>query len=145
MLPNAVPKPKSTPKVRVSLKHGKPLTRTKFRNGAGSKRRKGHLFPKNVDEPYRDWIRSLPCLLAGKVGPYATGPHVCVSPVQVCHVKSRGAGGSDRQNCVPMCASAHDQQHGIGIREFEQRWGVSLTAIARQLTAVYEAEKFPCP
>lgn len=43
------------------------------------------------------------------------------------------------------CDAAHEEQHAIGIRSFQKRYGVDLKAIARQLTEVYEAEKFPCP
>lgn len=101
------------------------------------------MFPKNVDEPYREWIRTLPCILSGKM--IAHGQHICWGAVQCCHVKTRGSGGKDRNNCFPGCASAHDQQGLSGTVAFEQRWGVSLKKIARQLTEIYEAEKFPCP
>lgn len=141
---------KPCPKPASRVKAKPPRTRLKRSrmkcNGPMKKfnaKRGGHAFPKNVDEDYREWIRALPCILSGKM--IAHGQHICWGAVQVCHVKTRGAGGPDRKNCVPMCASAHDQQHVIGIREFEQRWGVSLKTIARQLTEIYEAEKFPCP
>lgn len=134
-----VPKPKAKPKAQgVSLKRGKPLkqkTRMKQRNA----KRKGHMFPKNVDEPYRAWIRSLPCFVW-------TG---CVGRkwgwTEAAHVKTRGSGGTDRNNLVPLCHAHHAEQHAVGIRQFEQRHGLSLRTVARQLTEVYEAEKFPCP
>ena len=146
-LPNAYPKSKQLrgvreEKVRPSKpRQRKPLKRTRLKSrGPRTKKSGGHAFPKNVDEAYREWIRALPCLLLGRTGHYR-----CHGPVQVCHVKSRGAGGPDRQNVVPMCAGAHGEQHCYGIRSFEQRYGLNLKATARQLTEVYEAERFPCP
>ncbi len=126
-----VPKPERQPK---------PLPkRIKARNAE----RGGHAFPKNVDTLYREWIRALPCILSGKM--CAHGQHLCWGTVQVCHVKNRGAGGPDRQNCVPMCASAHDQQHVIGIPAFNKLWELDLAFLARRYTEQYEAEVFPCP
>ena len=130
----AVPKPQPKRKVKSrGLRQHTPMKKI-------NKRRGGHAFPRNVDTAYRDWIRGLACILAPR---YPL--HRCVGAAQVCHVKSRGAGGPDRANIVPMCASAHNDQHSVGIRSFEKFWGISLRTIARQLTEVYEAEKFPCP
>lgn len=146
-----VPKPQSKPKVRVSWKHGKPLKRTRMKSrGPRTKRTKGNLFPKGRDESLLAWVSQQPCVILGRRYESAAGylvgpPHECQSPVQVCHVKSRGAGGSDRNNTVSMCAHLHALQHTIGIRSFQTRWGVNLKEIAQRLTAAYEAEKFPCP
>jgi len=80
------PKPKSRRRKRST---GLQRTRMKKR-GLRTKKSHGALFPKNVDEPYRNWIRSLHCILAGRM--LAPGTiHLCTSPTQVCHVKSRGA------------------------------------------------------
>lgn len=106
-------------------------------------KRGGHKFPQHVDHDLRAFIRGLPCLLREKV--VGVRHHECVGVVHVAHVKSRGAGGADRNNVVPLCWLAHQSQHLLGLAAFEQRWDVSLRAIARQLTAAYEAEKFPCP
>lgn len=139
MLPNACPKPRKSKPKGVFGKHGKPLPR-KTRLKSVNRKRGGHMFPKNVDEPYREWIRGRLCLLAGH-----TLHHWCNSPTRCCHVKSRGAGGADLRNIWPGCDGAHEEQHAIGIRAFQERWGLNLKTIARQLTEVYEAEKFPCP
>jgi hypothetical protein len=129
-------------------KNRKPLKRTRMKSrGPRTKKSGGALFPKGVDEPYREWIRALPCILAGRTAQVESWPmeHRCLEPIQSCHVKSRGAGGGDRNNLYPGCVVAHHQQHLVGIRSFEHCWDVSLKTIARQLTAVYEAEHFPCP
>jgi len=149
MLPNACPKPaKSKKAVRVSLKHGKPLkrsTRMKSRNA----KRKGSAFPKRRVPEHCDWIRERPCLLSRWAlwsplvedwpsgGGYDMTSHGCVGAVQVCHIKTRGAGGDDRKNVVPLCGMAHDEQHRIGIPTFEKRWGVNLKAEAERLDREY--------
>lgn len=99
-------------------------------------KRKGHAFPKNVDLDYRAWIGRLPCILrvAGCWSDFLG------TVIDVAHVKSRGAGGADRNNLVPLCHFHHMQQHYLGIRSFQARYGMDLKVIARQLTTVYEAE-----
>ncbi len=110
-----------------------------------NKRRGGSKFPKRRDPAYCEWVRQQPCLLGGGMGvgfhirvrSLAMKIHQCDGPVQVCHVKSRGAGGDDRRNVIAMCAKGHDEQHRIGIRSFEKRWGVDLKAEAEKLDAEY--------
>jgi hypothetical protein len=111
----------------LGLKRGKPpqrKTRVKARNA----KRKGHRFPGNVDEAYREWIRSLPCQLARPS---------CFGPVQPAHVQTRGAGGLDRGNIVPLCAMHHQRQHLLGIKSFQRVYGLDLAAIARNLGERY--------
>ena len=109
-----------------------------------NRKRGGHMFPKNVSPEYRDFIRGEPCILLGRWeqrGHHSTWcgiepldrPHDCVGRIQACHVKSRGAGGSDVANLYPGCAAAHHEQHAIGIPAFEARWGVNLAAAAERL------------
>jgi len=146
MLPNACPKPKSKPKVRVSLKHGKPLPRTKMRNGAGSKRRGRSSFPKRRDYGYLKWVvEESPCLLSYHWREDTDEPHICLGPIQACHVKSRGAGGADRGNVVAMCAGAHDEQHHVGIRSFQKRWSVDMETAAHELLGEYLVGAAPSP
>jgi hypothetical protein len=105
------------------------------------------MFPKNVNADFRVWIRFRPCILALRQR-YAGGAetfehcdyilqHLCNSAVRGCHVKSRGAGGTDVGNMYPGCDSAHDEQHRVGIPVFEKRWGVNLRAEAERLAAEY--------
>ena len=135
------PKPKS---VRGKPRKGRaPLKKVRLK--ARNAKRGGHMFPKNVDEGLRDWIRGLRCILDGWGVKVWTRPgtgttHMCWGSSQVCHIKSRGTGGPDRNNVVPMCAYAHDEQHRIGIPAFEKRWGVNLKEVAHALTAQYDVE-----
>jgi hypothetical protein len=65
--------------------------------------------------------------------------------VDVAHVKTRGSGGADRNNVVPLCRWHHVAQHNMGIRSFEKWWRVNLKEIAHRLTAEYVKECEPCP
>ena len=145
MSPQPWPKPpaKREPRERKKLK--------RVRVKAYNAKRKGSKFPKRRDTAYTDWVRAQPCIIRRRHGwdwdwdEAWRDFHRCCGDVQVCHIRTRGAGGMDRDNVVPMCALAHDQQHALGIPAFEIRWGVDLKDIAHRLTAQYEAEKFPCP
>lgn len=103
------------------MSRGKPIRKRNPRTG-------GKRFPKRRDEAYRDWIRTLPCCLTG-----------CVtrSRVECAHVRSRGAGGDDVGNCVPLCRSHHDWQHRDGIKSFQAHFHVDLAAIAADLATRY--------
>ena len=74
-------------------------------------------FKHRRNPEYTDWIRSLPCLLCG-------------GTAEVAHVRSRGAGGDDIGNTVPLCHAHHRQQHQVGIKSFQLQWGVDLQAHA---------------
>lgn len=126
------PKPvKLEPKARRRLR---PRTRIKTRNA----KRKGSAFPKRRDYDYMKWVaEESPCLLKYRWRTDADEAHLCLGPVQVCHIKTRGAGGDDRRNVVSMCAGAHDEQHRIGIRSFQKRWDVDLQAEAESLDREY--------
>lgn len=121
----AVPKPRAKAKRPRKL-----LKRVKMRCGAGSKRRKGHAFPKNVDEARRDFIRAQPCSTTGRLtGEWITReewmaqtlPKWWRCHVVVAHVKSRGSGGKDRGNMIPLDSRIHDWQGQIGWPAFERR------------------------
>ena len=71
------------------------------------------------DLPYRAWIRTQPCIICGR-------------DAEPCHVRSRGAGGTDLGNIVPMCRIHHTEQHKIGIKTFQAKWKVDMVALALQ-------------
>lgn len=101
------------------------------RRGKRTKKSKGHLFPKLVDDTYRDYIRVQPCLVP-------IGPHE--GRVQVCHVRSRGAGGPDYGNAIPMCMRHHAQQHAMGIKTFQNFYNLDLAVHAKWYYLRYEAD-----
>lgn len=120
-----------------SLARGKPLKKSGMRRGRSqrSARSGGHLFPRRRDPQYAAWIRAQPCLLAGRSDWFC-----CVGRIEAAHVKSRGAGGDDHANILSLCWGHHIQQHTIGSRSFEKRWGVDLKAEALALWARYRQE-----
>jgi len=61
---------------------------------------------------------------------------MCLGLIQFCHVKSRGAGGTDEGNGVPLCTMAHDVQHR-GIKSFQERYDYDMVAHAWRLWAEY--------
>lgn len=70
-------------------------------------------FKHRRNKDYTDWIRTMPCV-------------ICGGWAEVAHVKSRGAGGNDLGNCVPLCRKHHQQQHDMGIKSFQAQWNVDL-------------------
>lgn len=85
------------------------------------------MFPKKIrvaDEEYLGWVRGKPCVICERRGE----PH---------HVKSKGAGGSDRQ-VVPLCRVCHTEIHKIGRKTFEGRHNVNLLSNARTLYTQYK-------
>jgi hypothetical protein len=120
-------RPGTTPMTRTRLERGTPLRAA----GRPSKR-----FAARREPKYCAWIRTLPCLLAGRTC------HDCYGPVECCHVVSRGAGGYDRGNTFPACRSAHRYQHRAGIRTFEARYALDLAALATQLEARWVLASF---
>lgn len=80
------------------MKRGKPLPRV---NRARRARRKAEDFG-----PQAELCRTLPCCACGHR-----------APSDPAHVRSRGAGGHDRGNVVPLCrrpGGCHEQQHRHG-------------------------------
>jgi hypothetical protein len=133
--------PKRCPKPRKRSRRAPHQTLKKSRLKSRGKRTKksgGALFWKRRDPVYREWIRMWACLLRG-----CDPAHQCplgIFGAECAHVKSRGAGGDDFANCVPLCAFHHAQQHRLGIKTFERRHGftVSLAEIARDLGKQYQ-------
>jgi len=143
-LPNAVPKPRAKRKPSGP----QPLKRSRLKaRGKRSKKSGGQLFhgAKFRDPQYLEWVRAQSCVIRERpeVGAHCVmcrEHHVCENRIQACHVRSRGAGGVDRGNVVPMCGNAHHEQHRIGLPAFQQRWGIDLRAEALRLQALYESE-----
>jgi hypothetical protein len=88
-------------------------------------------FPKGAAPAYLAWIRRLPCVVSN---------HECEGTVEAAHVKSKGAGGCDEGNTLPLCAGHHYIQHTIGIRSFAVRYEKNLELIAANLLLEYERE-----
>lgn len=94
-------------------------------------------FPNTRDDPYRDWITTQPCLVAGRSW-FGAREHVhrCQGVIHPHHTTSKGKGGHDR-SCVPLCALAHRTTHDWGVTTFARRYGIDWTAEVETLQARY--------
>ncbi len=107
--------------------------RTRLRRGGALPRRGRARFRSYVpDKAYQRWVRGQGCLIHDSR---------CSSVWDVAHVVSRGAGGADRDNVVCLCRHHHEEQHRIGIKSFEQRYGVDLRRVAQDLWDTYQGER----
>lgn len=102
-------------------------------------------FAARRDPKYTAWVRQQKCALntfprKGFIRNSSITWHMCTGAIQVAHVQSRGAGGSDRGNVVPLCLGAHHEQHSIGTKSFEAQWGINLKQEAERLLALYIRE-----
>jgi len=87
----------------------------------------GHRFKHLVNEPLREFVRGLDCVLAGKPG--------CRGATEAAHVRARGAGGEDFDNLVALCQAHHRELHFVGRRTFEYQHKLRLKVYARATTA----------
>ncbi len=79
---------------------------------------------RRIERGFRAWLRTQRCCVPG-----------CRSGaggrIHAAHVRSRGAGGADPNNLVPLCAVHHAYQHTIGAKAFAARVGVDLKREAK--------------
>ena len=87
-------------------------------------------FPKRRNLEYVRWIRKLACLLEHT--------DECSGRTEAAHVKGRAAGGNDVGNTVPLCFRHHFEQHAIGLKTFEGRYGIDLAREAQRYAKEYE-------
>ena len=119
----------------------KPVIRLKRRNKP-IKRRGKPRFKAGRDPVFLDWIRQQPCLIWATIGAVRCTYY---TPAEAAHVKSRGAGGADRGNTVPLCRKHHLEQHYFGVRSFEETYEISLKAAAQAFTVQYDAQQILTP
>ena len=89
------------------------------------KRKGGSRFPKRRDKKYTDWIRGQRCIVK-----------ICKKPGEPAHLKTRGSGGYDRKNIVPLCRFHHQCQEGK-TEAFELEYGLDLQDQADWFDAKY--------
>lgn len=82
---------------------------------------------------YRDFVVSLPCIIADQ--------HECAGPMDPSHVKGGGVGyKGDAEWLVPKCRKAHDEYHDHGRATFEAKYGVDVKALAQMTRAQWAFE-----
>lgn len=103
----SAPKPRATPIKKVNRKRK-------------AKRHAEDFGP----EGFADFIRSYGCLVAIERGDRARAR--CGGPIEACHLKTRAAGGTWKENVFPLCRSHHAEQHRHGITSFQVRHELDL-------------------
>jgi hypothetical protein len=101
----------------------KPLKRTPVRTRRTKPRRRA-----GACRPYLDWLKLQPCCITGMrsdASGYGVDP---------AHIKTRGSGGDDLYNAVPLIRRLHDIQHQMGWPEFEKWYGIGAKALAQEYT-----------
>jgi len=81
------------------------------------------------DDPnrYKQWVSlTQPCLVSKRT---MSDPH---------HVTSRGAGGGERDNIVPLQRVFHSELHNIGRDSFAIKYGLDLRREAIRITNEYD-------
>jgi len=109
---------------QLTIKRRKPLKRSAL------KRKPAKAKPWALPA-YRVWVRAQPCLCC-------TAQRTVTDAA---HVVSRGAGGQDAGNLVPLCRYHHAAQHHWGMTTFQARYHVNLKAWAAVLWEEYQAKK----
>jgi hypothetical protein len=118
------PLPRPTKPIARYTPLPKPTKRIRPRKADPSKR----AWAKHRDLDYQKWIRTLPCAITG-----------CLyrQEIECAHVKTRGSGGDDRKNCLPLCVRHHRFQHDIGIKSFQEFYHIDMRAVALALDVQY--------
>lgn len=104
-------------------------------------------FKQGRDPDYLAWIRTQPCWCVKRGlwdGERHINHHACSHDVEPAHIKSRGAGGPDRGNVLPLCRSTHGYQHNVGLKTWAANYHATvddLKEAARELDARYRALK----
>ena len=106
-------------------------------NGKGDTPRPNPQFSTNfkrvkrvADWDYRNYIKGMKCLVDNKECLPQSDPH---------HVRSKGAGGRDRSNLVPLCRIHHTECHTIGRITFEDKYKLgSLRTRAENIQGEYD-------
>lgn len=92
-------------------------------------------FPKRRDTKYCVWIRGQRCLLADR-----THCDLWFTRIEADHIQTRGAGGYDQANLIPLCRKHHQMRHDQGVKTFAQRYGVDLKQSAKDYWRIYQDE-----
>jgi hypothetical protein len=79
--------------------------------------------------PYAEWIRGQRC--AACASPPRSQPH---------HKRSRGRGGQDEENLVPLCTFCHYELHFGGPSKFEAKHKVKLDELTSSYWSEYRKE-----
>lgn len=91
------------------------------------------------DPKYRAWVRDHFCELWIKK-PLGYIPPWCYGMVEPAHTQNNGTSskGPD-SSCVPLCRK-HHREYDAGRKAFEQKYGLKMREIAKELWERYQVE-----
>jgi len=81
-------------------------------------------FAKKRNPEFLAWIRQLLCAV-----PHCQIGLIMRDRIEAAHIVTRGAGGEDVGNVIPLCQTHHRQQHREGIQTFARFYWNSLDAL----------------
>ena len=97
------------------------MKRTRIKK-KGKRRFKG---PKYEDPEYLKLIEALPCTVFTTYG--------CMGDVVAHHVRTKGAGGKDKGNTIPLCFLHHSEWHDKGRVGFQMKYKLDAPKEAKLL------------
>lgn len=113
---------------------GKPIARRTRLKTKGRSR-----FAHRRNKAFAQWVADFRCC----IGYYGLDPsHDCPLGYlgsEAAHIKSRGAGGDDARNIVPLCRYHHQEQHTMGIKSFQKKYGIVLQDFADHFWNFYQS------
>lgn len=88
-------------------------------------------------EAHKQFVRGFVCAIFDKAG------HECEGKIECAHVRVGTDGGTSLKPsdcwCIPLCAAGHREQHAVGERSFETKYGIRMKEIAEKLWRISSA------
>ena len=78
--------------------------------------------------PFKRFITLQKCAVCGSPGVEHDNGQCLTTPA---HIKSRGAGGPEEKNLIPLCIVCAVEQHKVGWPEFQRRKGINAKELAQ--------------
>lgn len=78
---------------------------------------------------FKDWIKKQPCIVGLS----------CMGRIHCHHIKTRGAGGKDESNLLPLCAKHHYELHKIGKDTFAKKYNLNYEYLKRVFFRLYKS------
>lgn len=100
---------------------------------------------RKTDRAFLDWITWHLCLSCHGFEKSVRSMVPEVPRVDPAHIKTRGAGGMDIGNVIPLCRAHHQEQHKIGVKTFGKKYGFDLKQMAEEYARLYKARNDKAP
>jgi len=84
-----------------------------------------------MNEKYLDYIKQMECLVYEDFG------FECCGEVDAHHVKTKGSGGGEEGNLIPLCRKHHSLVHSMGRLTFQQKYVTNFKMLAHDIYFIY--------